>query len=282
MANLRKKIEHEEDIDDEENGAVNVDEVHLNDDEESVPTFEMLAGYTDSDNVIHREYTLREMTGRDEEAISKSDVRNNGSKIANILLSRCVLSIGTLTPKSVGGRDEWMKIIRKLYTNDQDTMMLKLREISIGKTIKVKNRCPNPECRADLTTEIGIDEIEILPFKGLTKIPFELDKGFKDKNGKIHKTGTIRLPTGFDREVLTPLAKKNLAKGQTTMLTRLCKFDDGAYVDDDLMSGLTVRDREHLQDLLQDNFFGPKLEVEITCDSCGEEFKGSLNAQNFI
>jgi len=92
----------------------------------------------------------------------------------------------------------------------------------------------------------------------------------------------MRLPTGLDREVLTPLAKTNLAKAETVMLTRLCKFDDGAYVDDDVMSSLSIRDREYLQKLLQEHYFGVKLETEVTCDSCGETFLGSFNASNFI
>ena len=66
------------------------------------------------------------------------------------------------------------------------------------------------------------------------------------------------------------------------MLTRLCKFEDGLYVTEDVMRDLTVRDREYLQKLLQENLFGIDLEIDVTCTSCGEEFKGNLNTSNFI
>ena len=243
--------------------------------------FEMLAGYKDKDGVIHKEFTLREMTGKDEEAIHKPDVKSNGSKVVSVLLSRCVTRIGTLTPKSLG-KQKWEELIKSLLTGDQDYMLIQLRKMSIGDEIELNHVCPNKDCKAKLNTVLSIDELEVIPFSGERVIEFELPRGYKDKKGVLHKTGTLRLPTGLDREVLTPLAKTNLAKAETVMLTRLCKFDDGAYIDDDVMGSLSIRDREYLQKLLQEHFFGVKLETEITCDSCGETFMGSFNASNFI
>ena len=254
--------------------------INLADDESEVYT--MLAGYKDSDGVIHKEFTLREITGKDEEAIHKTDVKGNSAKVVSTLLTRCVTSIGTLTPKSVGGRANWDNIIKSLFVGDQDYMLMQLRKLSIGEEIEVNHVCPNKECKAKLNTTLSIDELEVVPFSGERVIEFELPRGYKDKKGVLHTTGTMRLPTGLDREILTPLAKTNLAKAETVMLTRLCKFDDGAYVDDDVMSSLSIRDREYLQKLLQEHLFGVKLETEIVCDSCGESFMGSFNASNFI
>ena len=251
-------------------------------DEDDSPVFTMLAGYKDSDGVTHKEFTLREMTGRDEEAIHKSDVKNNGSKVVTTLLTRCVTSIGTLTPKSVGGRDKWGDIIKSLYVGDQDYMLLQLRKLSIGDEIEVNHICPNKDCKAKLHTVVSVDELDLIPFNGEREIPFELPRGYKDRRGNVHTTGTMRLPTGLDREVLTPVAKSNLAKAETVMLTRLCKFNDGVYVDDDVMSSLSIRDREYLQKLLQEHHFGVKLDTEVVCDVCGESFTGSFNASNFI
>ena len=161
-------------------------------------------------------------------------------------------------------------------------MLIKLRKLSVGEEIEVNHVCPNKECKAKLHTVLDLDELEVIPFVGEREIEFELPRGYKDRKGVTHKLGTMRLPTGLDREILTPLAKTNLAKAETVMLTRLCKFDDGAYVDDDVMSSLSIRDREYLQNLLRKHFFGIKLEVEVVCDSCGESFMGSFNASNFI
>lgn len=255
--------------------------IHLADEEDSV-VYEMLAGYRDADGVTHKEFTLREMTGRDEEAIHKSDVKSNGSKVVSTLLTRCVTSIGTLTPKSVGGRDKWEAIIKSLFVGDQDYILLQLRKLSIGEELEVNHVCPNSDCKAKLHTVVSVDELDVIPFQGEREVAFELPKGYKDKKGVVHTHGVMRLPTGLDREILTPLAKSNLAKAETVMLTRLCRFDDGVHVDDDVMSGLSIRDREYLQKLLQKHLFGVKLETEVVCDTCGETFVGTFNASNFI
>ena len=243
--------------------------------------WEMLVGYTDKDGVTHKEFTLREITGRDEEAIhSNKNAKNNGSRIASLLLSRCVTSIGTMTQDSMG-KQRWEDIIKDLYVGDQDYMLMQLRKISLGEEIEISHVCPNPECKATLNTVVEIDELEIVPFSGTKKVPFELPKGFKDKKG-IHKHGTIAIPTGLDREILTPLTRSNMARAETAMLTRLCKFDDGTLIDDEAMGSLSIKDRKYLQELLKDNYFGYDLDLEIVCDSCGEIFRGSLNTSNFI
>lgn len=252
--------------------------IEVNEDGET-DKFNLLAGYIDEDGNLHTTFTLREMTGRDEEAISKSDLRQNGAKLVSTLLERCVLSIGSLTRKEVGS-EKWRDIIKSLTVGDQDFMLIKLRELSMGGEIEVNHTCPS--CKESLKTMLDVSELEIKPFLGQRNIPFSLPKGYKDKKGVTHRDGILRLPTGQDREILTPIAKKNIAQASTLMLTRLCKFDEGLYVTEDIMRDLTVRDREYLQKLLNDNLFGVVLEVEVTCSHCGEEFKGNLNTTNFI
>lgn len=276
MAQLKKKaFDIEEEVEREE---YPISRISVNEDGVS-DEFEMPAGYLDSDGILHKTFTIREMTGRDEEAISKSDLRQNGAKLITVLLERCVMSIGTLVKKEVG-EIKWKEIIKSLYVGDQDYIVLKIRELSMGGEIEVTHICPN--CKASMKTILDVSELEVEPFKGERLIQFELPKGYRDKKGNVHTTGTMKLPTGYDREVLTPIAKKNVAQASTLMLTRLCKFDDGISVTEDVMRDLTIRDREYLQKLLQENLFGVNLEVDVTCVDCGEEFKGNLNSINFI
>lgn len=271
-----KKVDNS-DIHENNESLDNVVSIEDNFDDE---VFEMLAGYTDKDGVTHKEFTLREMTGKDEEAIHKGDIKNNPSKVISVLLSRCVTRIGSLTPKSVGGIKNWENIIKDLYVGDQDYMLIQLRKISVGEDIEVSHTCPN--CKAKLNTTVSVDELDIKPFKGEHTIPFELPRGYKDKKGVVHKTGTVRLAKGIDREILNPLAKNNIARAETVMLTRLCKFDDGYSIDEDIIGNLSIRDREYLQSIIQDNLFGISLEADVECAQCGEYFRGSLNVTNFM
>ena len=242
--------------------------------------FTMLCGYKDAEGTLHKDFAVRDITGRDEEAVHRADTKSNVPRIVHTLLSRCVTRIGTYE-KSKLNDQKWLEIIRSLYVGDQDWMLLKLREYSIGTEITVEHICPNADCKAKLKTVIEVGDIQVKEFVS-DNVEFDLPRGYTDKQGNVHKTGVLNLPRGIDREVLMPLAKQNLAKAETAMLTRLMKFDDGFPVDDDVTANLTVRDRDYLSKLQQEYYFGLSVDLEITCDSCGETFTGQINAVNFL
>lgn len=244
-------------------------------------THELLAGYEDENGTVHKTFTLREMTGEDEEYINRTDIKSNGAKVSTALLSRCVTSIGNLTKKSVGPQN-WNKIFQNILVGDRDIMLLELRKQSLGNEIEVVHTCPNPECKAKLKTIIEVDELEITPYNGIKEIPFELPKGYTDSKGVLHKSGKMRRPNGLDGEVLTPVAKNNIAKAESLLLSRICQFDDGAFIDQSIMAKLSLKDRKYLQELLHENTFGVEMTVPVMCDRCGEEFRGTLNQSNFI
>lgn len=238
----------------------------------------LLAGYTDKNGVFHDTFTYREMNGKDEEAISKADVRANGAKMVNVLVERCVTQIGTLTKKECG--TEWGKIIREMLGGDLDYMAFKIRELSKGKEVEFVHKCPS--CNTKLTTIVSTDEFQIKQYMGSPVIEFSLVRGYKDGRGEVHKDGTIRLPNGFDREVVTPLFKKNVSTAMTMMLTRLTSFNDGALVTQSLVNEMTLRDREVLEKIIKDNTFGIDNNVEIICSSCGTDISGEVGQSNFL
>ena len=241
--------------------------------------FNLLAGYRDENGTVHKEFEIVEMTGAEEEAIAKPEIRTNGAKVVRTILEKCCIRIGTLTRRELG-LAKWREIIQNLHVGDQDYMMLMIRKQSIGEEVEASHDCP--KCKTKLITTVGLDELEIMPFKGQEEINFELPKGYRDKKGEIHKIGKIRLPKGLDREVLDPIARKNIGEATTLMLTRCVESFEGVNVNNDVIRGLSIKDREYLAGLLKDNIFGVKFEIDIICDTCGTEFKASLNMLNFI
>lgn len=238
----------------------------------------LLAGYVDKDEVLHTTFTYREMNGKDEEAISKADVRQNGAKMVNVLVERCVTQIGTLTKKECGAR--WGTVVRELLGGDLDYMAFKIRELSKGKEVEFIHKCPN--CGTKLTTIVSTDEFQIKPYMGQSAIDFSLVRGYKDGRGELHKDGIIRLPNGFDREIVTPLFKKNPSTAMTMMLTRLMAFNDGALVTQNLVNEMTLRDREILEKIIKENTFGIDTNIEIVCSSCGQDISGEVGQSNFL
>ena len=238
----------------------------------------LLAGYVDKDGVLHKTFTYREMNGKDEEAINKADVRANGSKIINVICERCVVQVGTLNKKDYGV--QWGTIIREMLGGDLDYMAFKIRELSKGKEVEFEHKCPH--CGQKLVTIMNTDEFGIKPYSGQSVFPFSLPRGYKDRKGEIHKDGVIRLPNGFDREVVTPLFKKNLSTATSLLITRLMSFNDNAMVVQDLVAEMSLRDREVLEKIIKNNTFGLDTSIEIVCTSCGADISGEVGQSNFF
>lgn len=240
----------------------------------------LLAGFIDENGVLQDTFSYREMTGKDEEAISKNDIRSNGAKLINTLVERCVVAIGTHTKKELG-TVKWAKLIREMLGGDLDYMAFKIREVSKGREISFSHKCPN--CGQKLVTVINTEEFPINTFKGEYKVEFTLERGYKDPKGAIHKTGTLRLPNGYDREMVTPLFKKNPSTAITALLSRLITFDDGAYVSQNNIGEMYLRDRDILENIIKENTFGIDTTIEgITCDNCGQDLSGEVGESNFF
>lgn len=239
----------------------------------------LLAGYVDDDGVLQSTFSYREMTGRDEEAINRGDVRANGAKVVNIICERCVTEIGTLKKKEVGAT-KWGQIIRSMLGGDLDYMSFKIRELSKGKEIEFTHKCP--DCGTKLKTIVNTDEFGIKPFLGQSVIDFTLQRGYADGKGQIYKEGHLRLPNGFDREIVVPQFKKNYSTATSLLLSRLISFDGGAVVSQKNVTEMSLRDRGILEDLLKENTFGLDTEVEIYCDTCGADLSGDVGQSNFF
>ena len=238
----------------------------------------LLAGYVDKQGVLHDTFTFREMTGKDEEAISKAEVRQNGAKMVNILVERCVVAIGSITKKDMGA--QWGSFVRELLGGDLDYMAFKIRELSKGNEVEFSHKCPS--CGSKLTTVVETSEFNIKPFLKQSAVSFSLTKGYKDTKGELHKEGVIRLPNGIDRELVTPTMSKNPSTGMTMLLTRLVSFNDGTPVTQNGIADLSLRDRDILEKIIRENAFGVDTELEITCSSCGYDLSGVAGNSNFL
>lgn len=241
--------------------------------------YDLIAGYTDENGVLHDTFTIRPMDGEDEEVLARYQNSNTMHKATSMLLERCVLSIGSISKESVK-KTEWHDIIQNLYAADQDAILLRIREVSVGDDVQARHKCG--DCGAMITTSFNVDDLEIIEWNGEDGIVFDLPKGYTDKEGNVHKVGILRYPRGIDREVIIPAASKNPARGRTLYLARLMKFDDGTPVNEGVLKKLTLGDRNYLSKLLEDNQFGIDNEIEIECPDCGNIFKGTLSITNFL
>ena len=240
---------------------------------------ELPYGYVDKDGNLHKEFEIREMTGADEEEIAQGSIRNNAGKIITTILGNCVTRIGDFKQQTT--EDEfWNKIMKHLYIGDRNYILLKLRELTYNGEIEFEDRCPT--CGEDLNVYLKTDEVEIIePPKDPSHIEFELPKGCKHDGG-THKKGYFELPKGGDQEILHKVAQKNLGKANTTLMFKTVRQLGDAPLSSRTFRNLGKMDREHLTEKIGDNRFGPDFEVEVVCETCGDEIIIGINPVNFI
>lgn len=239
-----------------------------------------LKGYTDEQGVLHTEFEYREMNGTDEEAIAKPKIKSSGSLITRTLLERCIVRIGSIE-KSEVKPSEWTDIIQNLAIGDQDFAMLQIRELSLGDELPVSHKCPH--CKTKINSEFTIDELPVIPYNGVEEVEFELPRGCKDKEGKLHTTGILRHPVGLDREVLDKMVTQNPSVANTLLLVRCIKSLGTLPITNDLLRNLSMKDRNYLFKLLREMSFGYDIDnFEIECPNCGEDLSISFNQTDFL
>lgn len=229
------------------------------------------------DEEWQRDAYMREVTGADEEALSRFDLNKPGSLFNywDTLLARTTLRIGTVEIENlpIGKRQE---ILRQLLLGDRETMYLGLVRATWGDVRTIEGvTCP----MCGHTTDYGIaltetpDHPSDFPSTGLedpTQQYFEV---------KLRKGDTIevRLPTGGDMQALSALWKDDptAAERNTQMLGRLVHTHNGTPVTDPVAfaKGLSSPDRQTVTSFVVDKQPGPRLGgVMTSCASCEQEF----------
>lgn len=99
-----------------------------------------------------------------------------------------------------------------------------------------------------------------------TEFEFELPKGYVDKNGEVHKRGTMRLATAAD-EILPlrdPRVQQNAGYLTIILLSRVITR---------VIEGLFTMDLAYLQDLYQRINMSEMPVYKITCPHCNQEIE---------
>ena len=101
-------------------------------------TFELPKGFVDDKGQAHREVTLREITGADQEAMLNPQFRNNPAKMLTALLARVIVKLGSLE-----GRQVDTSVTANMFKSDRDFLIMKLKEIDSGPEMEIDVECPD-------------------------------------------------------------------------------------------------------------------------------------------
>jgi len=101
-------------------------------------TYELPKGYVDDKGQLHKDVTIREITGADQEAMLNPQFRNNPAKMLTALLARVIVKLGSLE-----GRQVDTAVTANMFKSDRDFLIMKLKEIDSGPEMEIDVECPD-------------------------------------------------------------------------------------------------------------------------------------------
>ena len=217
-------------------------------------------GYLFPNGELITKAEVRELTGADEEAISKA---GSTAKSLGILLQRGLVKLGD---KEVS-KDN----LDGLLSGDRDTILLGIRKATFGKTVTFNIRCSF--CSQEQSSEVDLDED--VPIKTLSN-------PISDRVWEVNtKRGVVRLslPNGITQKKLMDNLDKTSSEINTLLLSGCILSVDGSpSIGASTTLSLGMADRNKLvEDIIERNP-GPRLgEVKKVCKACGEDISLPLS-----
>jgi len=216
-------------------------------------------GYIDADGVLHTEARIREINGADEEAMAR-ELRNptvNIPKVVDLLLKRCVLSVGLLDPLPPG-------LLADMLSGDRAYLFLKIRILTFGSDWEVPD-FPCRFCGQNFGTVVELDSI---PVKNLEN-PMVQDVEVPLRNGHL---ALVHLLTGAVQLEMVGDGNRTGPEEVTTAINRSLRSIDGQPVVGPMAQKMSMADRRSISKAMAENQPGPVMEeVGVTCTECGQE-----------
>lgn len=217
-------------------------------------------GYVTADGEVIRTAEVRELTGRDEEAIARS---TNVAKALNIILTKGVVK--------VGNQEANERTLDNLLSGDRDALMIGIYRATFGETATVGGFCP--ECTE--VKEVIVNVLEDIKFKTLLD-PIN-DRVFPVQGKSVEYI--VTLPTGTAQKELLSNMDKNVAELSTILLQNcVLEINGKAVLSKEQIRNLGLTDRKKINEAIAERNPGPQFEdIKVTCPECDGEVVVPIN-----
>jgi hypothetical protein len=206
---------------------------------------------------------VRELTGADEEALTKARQAGIGKYISTLLSAGAV---------SVGNESASPLLLSNLLLGDRDMLLMEIRRATYGDEI-VWDQYSCPWCGEEFRLSVTLDEIPVRRLDNPADRIFEVELR---KGRKAH----VRLPVGSDQEAILAVADRLSEPEQNTLLLSRVLIsvveadgtENAVTGNPDFARALGVVDRKSILDAIENKQPGPQYNgVKFTHDSCGKE-----------
>ena len=205
------------------------------------------------------EADLKEMTGAEEELLTNQRLIRTGDAV-NQVLKNCVTRLGENAKP--GSKD-----VLDLLSGDRLFILVKLRDISLGKEVDLELVCPNTACRETNLISVNLDELKVTPYGKDREFTFKLP-GAGKKVKFTHLDGNME-------KRLASLKEPTIT---SAMLMRIIEID-GKPPTRKVMSEMALRDRSALRQEMARVDAGIDTVVDVDCESCGARIRTRLEAE---
>jgi hypothetical protein len=217
-------------------------------------------GYISPDGEVYRTAEVKELTGRDEEAIVKA---TSIPKAMTIALARGTVKIGDVKATE--------EVLDKILAADRDAIMLGIYRATFGDTTEIGAFCNG--CK-----EVKIVEVDIVKDIEVKRLedPLE-DRRFKVQGRKSEFT--VMLPEGKAQRELASSFEKTSSELDTLLLEYcVVEIDGRAVLGKAQIQNIGLADRRKLLEEIITNNPGPQFDdISTTCPDCGGEVVVPIN-----
>ena len=226
----------------------------------------LLGGYWDSQGVLHREFELAMLTGREEELLAQGR-RTEAASLVTAVLSRGVRRLGTISPVTED-------IVRDFLVADRQYLLLKLRQFTFGDVVRASVFCPCPDCGRRVSLEFAIDDVPVEEARERApQFTLTLSRDALGEEDASEREVHFRLPNGADQEVVSPLLEENEAAALSLLLRRaIRRIGSVATTDTDSLSTLSSLARAEIEAEMERVAPRVELTMDTACAECGRGF----------
>ena len=233
-------------------------------------------GYWDSAGILHREFELAVLTGREEELLAQTR-RTESASLVSAVLSRSVRRLGNISPftESDAGR---------MLVADRHYLLLKLRQITFGDVVRADLFCPWAECGRRISLEFNVDDVPVEePAERAPYYTVTLSRQAMDEEDEALREVGFRLPNGADQEAVTPMLASNEAEALTALLGRaIQRIGPCAPPSIETVAALSPMARAEIEAAMQRVAPKVELNIETGCSECGRSFLVPFDVQRFF
>ena len=222
-------------------------------------------GFLTPEGEVITEAEVKELTGKDEEAISRA--ATTGKALLTIL-NRGVVRIGN--------KKATEELLDQLLTGDRDFLLLAILKVTFGKTVSSSAFCST--CNEFKDASIDLDKD--IKIKVMTD-PVQ-DRVFTIQ-GKTQEI-TVQLPTGRAQKELINSAEKTTSELNSILLENtVMKIGNSPVVSKMQVQNLGILDRKKLVEEINSRIAGPRFEdLKVNCPDCESEVQVPINLGNLF